>query len=140
MVRLPAYMAPTLKEALAHMGPTTRVMGPIARVMGPIARVMGPVTRVMGPIARVTGPITKVTDPTTSKGHMELDTAHQGVALQLPEPQIMATPEVAIHPLEMGMPLPSPLMEDQTEGEEATMPPTVAVMEKTVLASPLPCF
>ena len=119
VVRLLAFMAPTLKEALAHMGPTTRVMGPIARV---------------------TGPVTRVTDPTTSKGHMELDTAHQGVALQLPEPQIMATPEVAIHPLEMGMPLPLPLMEDRTEGEEATMPPTAAVMEKTVLASPLPCF
>ena len=118
-VRLSAFMAPTLKEALAHMGP---------------------ITRVMGLMARVTGPVTKVTDPITSKGHMELDTAHQGVALRLLEPQIMATPEVAIHPLEMGMPLPSPHLQDQTEGEEAIMPPTVAVMEKTVLAFPSPCF
>ena len=119
MVRVSAFMAPNLKEALARMGPTTRVMGLIARAMGPITKVMGPIT---------------------SKGHMELDMAHRGVALQLLEPQIMAPPEVAIHPLEMGMPLPSPHMEDQTEPEEATMPPTVAAMEKIVQASHLPCF
>ena len=85
MVRLSAFMAHTLKEALARTGPTTRVMGPIVRVMGPITKVMGPIT---------------------SKGHLELDMAHRGVALQLLEPQIMAPPEVAIHPLQMGMPLP----------------------------------
>ena len=78
-------MGPTLKEALACTGPTTRVMGPTTKGMGQIAMVMG---------------------PTTSKGHMELDTAHQEVVLRLLEPQIMAPPEVAIHPLEMGMPLP----------------------------------
>ena len=88
-----AFMGPTLKEALAPMGPTTRVMEPTTKVTGPIdCRVMGPPTKVMGPI--------------TSKGHMELDTAHQGVVLQLLEPQIMAPPEVAFHPLEMVMPLP----------------------------------
>ena len=43
---------------------------------------------------------------TTSKVHLELDTARQGVVLLHPDPQIMAAPEVAIHPLEMGMPLP----------------------------------
>ena len=78
-------MGPTLKEAVACTGPTTRVMGPTTKVMGPVTKVMGPIT---------------------SKGHMELDTAHQGVVLQLLEPQIMAPPEVAIHPLEMVMPLP----------------------------------
>ena len=85
-------MGLTLKEAVACTGPTTRVMGPTTWAMGLIARVMGPPTKVIGPI--------------TSKGHMELDTAHQGVALRLLEPQIMAPPEVAFHPLEMVMPLP----------------------------------
>ena len=92
-------MGLTLKEAVACTGPTTRVMGPTTRVMGLIARAMGPPTKVMGPVTKVMGPI-------TSKGHMELDTAHQGVALRLLEPQIMAPPEVAFHPLEMVMPLP----------------------------------
>ena len=70
---MPAFMAPSLREASDLMGPIIRVP-----TMG----------------------------LTTSKGHMELDTAHQGVALRLLEPQIMAPPEVAFHPLEMVMPLP----------------------------------
>ena len=75
------------------MGPTTRVMEPTTKVTGPIdCRVMGPPTKVMGPI--------------TSKGQMGQDTAHRGVVLRLLEAQIMAPSEVAIHPVEMGMPLP----------------------------------
>ena len=71
---MPAFMAPSLREASDLMGPTIRVP-----IMG----------------------------PPTSKGHMEPAMARQGAVLPHLEHQIMAPLEVvAIHPQEMGTPLP----------------------------------